>query len=350
MKKGITTATATQEEEERSTIIAREPLLPSSSLTTRNNEQQQVDEEDSIISNNNNNNVSVLSTKSAHHGNSKSYNEFIFNSESYYKLRVKECFRGPVCRWCVRLFSCTGVLLFVLLMYMVLVGMFKSMNHSIPRAKNGTVIEPNTKFEYPIQLPRVVLPSTKQKLQQEKIFGLTLWVYTIPIPLHPHVNVAAVGLYVDEAEGKRRLAKYRMKEQLSEDDLLRELVLNGRRLGMTLKYRMASTPPSAKEMLDGWIDDLKLNAKLLCPDKATEEEIDLEVKGFADFVTKFDLFKKGKEFNMEKSESFLLGYLGVDRTQALKIGNECLSLLMFYNEIKQRKLDLGNLFHEVFEK
>lgn len=233
-------------------------------------------------------------------------------------------------------------------------GMFKSMNHSIPTAKNGTVEEPNTKFNFPIHIPRVVINKQQQKTQQQKIFGLTLWVYTIPLPFHPHVNVAVVGLYLDEGEGKRRMAKYRMKteKQIEEKDLINELVNKGKRLGMTLKYKMAGTPPNEKEMLDGWIKDLKTNAKFLCEGKK-EQQIEEEVKGFADFVNEFGLFKKGQEFNVEKDNGELeelYGYVGEERKDRRKIGNECLSKLFFYNEISQRKESLSNLFHDVFEK
>ena len=118
-----------QQQQENNSLI-RERLLGKNNILlqqeeeTYSNNNENADEENNNISTTTIGGGSRLASQQ--YGNSKSYNEFIISTESYWKLRLKECIRGPICRWSIRLFSCTSILLLILILYMVLVNFKKT--------------------------------------------------------------------------------------------------------------------------------------------------------------------------------------------------------------------------------
>lgn len=165
------------------------------------------------------------------------------NSHFYGNATSSTSVRRTLVKWSIRVCSLTTLIVAVVLVFAAASGMFKSMDKSPPEITgNSTVIEPNTRFEYPVVIGRHV-----GGVNPQKIAGLCVWLYSIPIPTHPHVEVATVGLYVDAAEGRRRLLKFKNMDAkaLETPKVLDEIEHELRRVRpLTLRYKMVGNPAS----------------------------------------------------------------------------------------------------------
>jgi len=238
-----------------------------------------------------------------------------------------------ICWWCVVIF--TVVLVFLLLSLKLF--LFKPISKGPPKLDNSTAMEPNTHTHY-----RLLMEGPRNRVQS--LVGTTLWTYRIPIPTHPRLSVAAVGLYVERAEGKRRLRRFQGREMTDElFEQIKEVISRG---GMTetLRFVMAITPPSGR-MLEWWDDYTRPILEKLCPEKA-----EAEFKSFSEFFP--DPFQKEDDFSFERREGEeLYGYRkGQDRSKATRIAGSCMARALFEAQLEQQKSALLNLFDDFFER
>jgi hypothetical protein len=237
------------------------------------------------------------------------------------------------CWWCAVIF--TVVIIFTVVSLKLF--LFKPIHKGPPQLDNSTAIEPNTKARF-----RLLMEGPRNRVQS--LLGTSLWAYTVPIFPHPKIQVAAVGLYVERAEGKRRLRRFRGKE--IDDPLFEDIEDILARGGMTesLRFVMASTPPSGR-MLDWWDEYTAPIMQKLCP-----EIQEAEWKSFSDFFP--EPFQKGDDFSFERREGLeLYGYRkGQDRTQAVRIAGSCMAQALFEAQLEQQKKALVNLLNDFFER
>ena len=167
-------------------------------------------------------------------------------------------------RYCVnqtrRRQICIGVpcILFVMLTcgvfgYFVSNGAFSKVTRDV-RIVNGTVIEPNTKIPFPVN--RAVTLDGEHRVQ--RLIGVFLKTKHVPeIDATMHVFVEAA--YVDRAEGRLELARYRngVPHMNQEDKAFKEfvdMIANGKTT-VTYEYVMVMATPGT-QMHDHWLDSL----------------------------------------------------------------------------------------------
>jgi hypothetical protein len=215
--------------------------------------------------------------------------------------------------------------------------LFKPISKGPPQLDNSTAMEPNTKAKF-----RLLMEGPRNRVQS--LVGTSLWAYTVPIFPHPKIQVAAVGLYVERAEGKRRLRRFRGKEiddQTFEDV---EDVLAKPGMTETLRFVMATTPPGGR-MLDWWDEYTAPRMQELCP-----EIQEAEWKSFSDFFP--EPFEKGDDFSFERREGEeLYGYRkGQDRIHAVRVAGSCMARALFEAQMEQQKKSLVNLLEDFFDR
>jgi hypothetical protein len=178
----------------------------------------------------------------------------------------------------------------------------------------------------------------------QSLVGTSLWAYTVPVFPHPKVQVAAVGLYVERAEGKRRLRRFRGKEINDETFEDVEDVLARGGMTETLRFVMATTPPAGR-MLQWWDEYTAPRMQELCP-----EIQEAEWKAFSNFFP--GPFKKGDDFSFERRDGEeLFGYRhGEDRTKAVRVAGACMGRALFEAQMDQQKKDLVNLLEDFFDR
>jgi hypothetical protein len=237
------------------------------------------------------------------------------------------------CWWIAVVF--TVVILFTVVSLKLF--LFKPISKGPPKLDNSTAMEPNTKAKF-----RLLMEGPRNRVQS--LVGTSLWAYTVPIFPHPRIQVAAVGLYVERAEGKRRLRRFRGKEiddQTFED--IEDILARG---GMTetLRFVMATTPPSGR-MLQWWDEYTSPRMHELCP-----EVQEAEWKAFSAFFP--EPFEKGDDFSFERREGAdLYGYRkGQDRTHAVRVAGPCMAQAFFEAQMEQQKKGLVNLLEDFFDR
>ena len=147
--------------------------------------------------------------------------------------------------------------------------------------------------------------------------GVSLWVEHIPLPLDPTVRIAAVALYVEKNEGRRRLRAFKSRDaEAPVEPALKEALVNGG-MGEALRYVVAGTPPG-DVMMSGWIKSLKAKMKAGCPG----EDADKLAAAFKGFFA--HAFRKGDDFTFERrpGEELYAHYAGKPPT--LVSSNACL--------------------------
>jgi hypothetical protein len=237
------------------------------------------------------------------------------------------------CWWVTVIFTVVMIFLVISLKLFL----FKPISKGPPTLDNSTATEPNTKARF-----RLLMEGPKNRVQS--LLGTSLWTYTVPIFPHPKIQVAAVGLYVERAEGKRRLRRFRGKEiddEIFED--IEDVLVKG---GMTesLRFVMATTPPAGR-MLEWWDEYTAPIMQKLCP--VTQEA---EWKAFSDFFP--EPFEKGDDFTFERREgNDLYGYRkGEDRLKAVRVAGSCMAAALFEAQLEQQKKSLVNLIGDFFER
>jgi len=170
-----------------------------------------------------------------------------------------------------------------------------------------------------------------------------VWTYKVPIPTHPQITIAAVGLYVERAEGKRRLQRFRNKEM--DDETFEDLtdVLSRGGMTETLRYVLATTPPSGR-LLEMYDDYTRPILEKNCPDIA-----ETEFKTFSDFFPEEP--KSHEDYSFERREGQdLYGYRNEERVKAVKIGGSCMAKAIFQGQLENQKSGLVNLLDDFFER
>jgi len=229
----------------------------------------------------------------------------------------------------------TVVLVFVILALKLF--LFKPISHGRPKLDNSTAIEPNTKTRFNLLLEG----------PQNRVLSLTgagVWLYTVPIPTHPKISLAAVGFYVERAEGKRRLRKFKgeeMTDDLFED--VKEVLLQGS-ITEIMRFVLATTPPTGR-LLELFDDDTDPILQRICPDLAEKEW-----KTFTAFFP--DPFNKGDDFTFEwrDGKDLFAHWNGEDRAKAKRIGGSCMAHALFESQLEAQKQGLVNLLDDFFER
>jgi hypothetical protein len=234
----------------------------------------------------------------------------------------------------------TTVILTVLIIFLVIslkLFVFKPISKKSPTLDNSTAIEPNTKTRF-----RLLMDGPHSRVQS--LVGASVWAYSIPVPTHPKIQVAAVGFYVERAEGKRRLKRFRNKDIDNEmfEDVVDVLAKTG--MTETLRFVMATTPPEGR-MLQWWWDYADPILQRDCPTLA-----DAEWKVFSEFFP--DPFEKNDDFSFERRDGQeIYGYRkDEDRLKAKRIGGPCLGRALFEAQLIQQKKGLINLLDDFFER
>jgi len=160
----------------------------------------------------------------------------------------------------------TTVILVVVTIFLIIsmkLFFFKPVNHKPPKLDNSTAIEPNTKTHY-----RLLFSGPKARTQS--LVGLSVWTYKVPIPTHPEIAISAVGYYLDRTDGKKRLKSWEDKE--IDDDNFQDLENSLVKVGITetLRYVLATTPPSGR-MIQMFKENTEKILKRICPDGAEEQ-------------------------------------------------------------------------------
>jgi len=213
--------------------------------------------------------------------------------------------------------------------------LFKPVNFGPPALGNQTAIEPTTKVSFRMQIEG-------PKGRVLGVLGVSDWVYTIPIITHPKLSVAAIGLYVEQTEGKRRLLKFKdadIAHNQKEFEQVKESLLKGGML-QAMKFVMVTTPPNGR-MIQWWSKHVKLEMSIMCP-RLVEEEFKALVNFFP------DAFKRKEEFTFERRENGLLyGYFGSDRSTARLIeSSPCLGKALFAAHLREQGESLVNLLDQ----
>jgi hypothetical protein len=234
----------------------------------------------------------------------------------------------------------TAVILTVVLVFLLValkLFLFKPISKGPPKLDNSTAIEPNTKTRF-----NLLVEGPRNRVQS--LTGASVWVYTIPIPTHPKISLAAVGFYVERAEGKRRLKRFQGEEITDErfEDVKEVLVQGG--MTETLRVVLATTPPTGR-LLELWGDDTKPILEHNCPGI-----VEQEWNSFAEFFP--DPFNKGDEFTFERREGNELyaWKKGQDRTKAKRIAGACMARALFEFHLQAQKQGLINLLDDFFER
>ena len=224
--------------------------------------------------------------------------------------------RAPSRPWCsfaccVRYsLVCFFLWTFIGFVAMAASGMFRKINENAPEPRNGTVTEPNTGVVFPVYLkgPR---GSTLDAI------GVSLWVERIPLPLNPTVRVAAVCVYVEKNEGRRRLRAFKSRDPETDVEPKLASALEDAGMGEAFRYVVASTPPG-DVMISGWIKTLKERMAKHC----AADQIDGLSDSFKNVFT--HSFKKGDDFTFERrpDESLYAFYQGT--APKLVTENPCL--------------------------
>jgi len=106
------------------------------------------------------------------------------------------------------------------------------------------IIKPNTGTEFPVYIPG-------PRGTTLDAVGVSLWVEHIPLPFNPTVRVAAVAMYVEKSEGRRRLRAFKARDaEASVEPALKKALMKGG-MGEALRYVVAGTPPG-DVMMSGW--------------------------------------------------------------------------------------------------
>jgi len=233
----------------------------------------------------------------------------------------------------------TTVILVVVLIFLIVslkLFFFKPISNDVPKIDNSTAIEPNTKTRF-----HLLMEAPHGKVQS--LVGASVWTYKIPIPTHPQIALAAVGYYLERAEGKRRLNKFKGKpiDEENFEDVEAVLVKPG--MTESLHYVMATTPPSGR-MLEQFADDTKPIMQELCPAR-----VDEEFEAFSNFFP--DPFKKGDDYTFEwRDGSDLYGYRHDERPKAKRVAGSCMATALFQSQLEAQKQALVNLIEDFFER
>lgn len=172
------------------------------------------------------------------------------------------------------------------------------------------IIKPNTGTEFPVYIPG-------PRGTTLDAVGVSLWVEHIPLPFNPTVRVAAVAMYVEKSEGRRRLRAFKARDaEASVEPALKKALMKGG-MGEALRYVVAGTPPG-DVMMSGWVKSLKAKMKENCPD----EDADKLAAAFKGFFTRG--FRKGDDFTFERrpGEELYAHYAG--KPPELVSSNACL--------------------------
>jgi len=186
----------------------------------------------------------------------QSYTPLINGSEAPSNSWLTSCQRGSVRRRQVLI----GVPCIIIVMlacgvlgYFAMNGAFSKVTRDV-RIVNGTVIEPNTKISFPVN--RAVTMEGQQRVQ--RLIGVFLKTKHVPeIDASLHVFVEAA--YVDRADGRRELAKYKRGAPHAHQDVREfnqfvDVVANGK-ITVTYEYVMVMTTPGT-QMHDHWLANL----------------------------------------------------------------------------------------------
>jgi hypothetical protein len=234
-----------------------------------------------------------------------------------------------------------AVVLTVVLVFTIIalkLFLFKPISKGPPKLDNSTAMEPNTKTKF-----NLLTEGPRNRVMG--LIGASAWIYTIPIPTRPKLVLAAIGLYVERAEGKRRLKRFRGEEITDElfDDI--KAILSAP-AGMTESMRvvLATSPPSGR-MLEMWQDNTRPILDRVCPVLA-----DQEWNAFASFFP--DPFNKGDDFTFEWREGAdLYGFKkGESRSKAKRIGGTCMARALFESQMDAQKSAIVNLLDDFFDR
>jgi hypothetical protein len=274
-------------------------------------------------------NQPLLNSSTASIHSTREYQEFEEQqrrSKSWY-LRCKSCF-GWACL--------TFAAVFIVVVVGLRIFLFKPISRGPPSLSNSTAIEPNTKTEFPLMF-------AGYRHRTESLLGLGAWVYHIPIPTHPKLIIAAVGYYVERAEGKRRLLRFRGK--VINDENYHEVagVLNKEGMSEYMRFVFTTTPPSGR-MLELWDDDTKEYRDKYCP-----EESKSEFKSFSAFFPEDP--KKGDDVTFERREGAeLYGFHKDQADRAIRIAGKCMASALFSSQLEAQKSQLVNLLQEFLDR
>lgn len=233
-----------------------------------------------------------------------------------------------------------AVVLTVIIVFLVIalkVFLFKPIDHGQPKLDNSTAIEPNTKTKF-----NLLLSGPRNRVIS--LVGAAAWEYTIPIPTHPKIVIAAIGYYVERVEGKRRLRIFKDVEVTEDnfEDVKNVLVQPG--MTETMRVVLSTTPPNGR-LLEMWKDNTDPILQRVCPNLA-----DQEWNAFSTFFP--DPFNKGDDFSFEWREGGeLYAYKkDEDRAKGKRIGGPCMARALFESQLESQKQALVNLLDDFFER
>ncbi|KAH9261481.1 hypothetical protein BASA81_000137 [Batrachochytrium salamandrivorans] len=263
--------------------------------------------------------------------------------EGEYAEFLRQQSNTPSCRKLSKRLAVYASVVFVALVVFSVVSIrilyFRDVTHGPPKVTNGTAVEPNTRIEFPLHFQ-----PTKAPRQQQRLVGCDAWEYRIPIPTTPKVMVGALGLYVDKAEGRRRLSAFSQTNATEADlDVLVELLFH-KAMGETLRLVVSGSPPNGK-LLEWWEQYTKQLRVRYCG----EERAKLEFEHFAEFVGQ-QRVGKGDELWFERrgEEGQLFGSREALAQGAKPVANGCLARALFEAHFRYQKLGLVNLLSELF--
>jgi len=234
------------------------------------------------------------------------------------------------------------VILVVVIIFLIIsmkLFFFKPVNHKPPKLDNSTAIEPNTKTHY-----RLLFSGPKARTQS--LVGLSVWTYKVPIPTHPEIAISAVGYYLDRTDGKKRLKSWEDKE--IDDDNFQDLENSLVKVGITetLRYVLATTPPSGR-MIQMFKENTEKILKRICPDGA-EEQFEKFQKFFPDPKS----FEKGDDFTFEwrGDDNRLYGYWKEERSKVVRVADSCMARALFESQLNVQKEKLVNLLDDFLKR
>jgi len=270
--------------------------------------------------------VSAPSSRMQQH-HSSAYQDVVEHDTDPWKRAKRYCWWVAVVVTVVIIFLVVSLKIFL----------FKPISDGPPALDNSTATEPNTKARF-----RLLMEGPRNRVQS--LIGASLWAYTVPVWPHPKIQVAGVGYYVERAEGKRRLRRFRGREITHELWEEVEDILTKGTMTETLRFVMATTPPAGR-MLQWWDEYTAPIMQELCPDIQ-----EAEWKAFSDFFP--EPFQKGDDFSFEWREGFdLYGYRkGQDRIHAARIAGPCMAKAFFQAQLQQQDKALVNLIDDFFER
>jgi hypothetical protein len=167
---------------------------------------------------------------------------------------------------------------------------FQGATHGAPTLSNSTATEPNTGIDFPLHFR----PQHTQRI--DSLIGVDAWEYVIPVPpLNPKLIIGAIGFYIERAEGKRKLYRFRNVPITLENyqDIV-QVLMNDAGLGQVLRIVLTTNPPKHR-MLQWWDEQTKVFRNKYCGENKGEE-------AFAEFSSFFGKrpFVKGDDLSFER--------------------------------------------------